>query len=147
MQLKLSKKILNAENDVALMGWTCVALSELFKVLSLENLNTDPELAQKLIDYIEKNFKEPLSINHLASVFGFSPSYISHIFCDQLKISFRTHLGAVRSEYAADLIRTTKKSLTEISCDSGYISLNTFCRCFKKHFSLTPSQYRKKFRE
>ncbi|MBR5506348.1 MAG: AraC family transcriptional regulator, partial [Clostridia bacterium] len=23
------------------------------------------------------------------------------------------------------------------------VSLNTFCRCFKKHFSMTPSQYRK----
>ncbi len=141
------KKILKAESDITLIGWTYVALSELLKVLSLVNLNNDPELAPKLIDYIDKNFKEALSINHLANSFGYSPSYIAHIFCDQLKIPFRTYLGAVRSEYAASQIKTTKKSLTEIAYDSGYISLNTFCRCFKKHFSITPSQYRKTFKE
>ena len=141
------RKILNSESDIALTGWTYIALSELLNVLSFESLNNDPELAPKLIDYIDKNFKEPLSINHLANIFGYSNSYIAHIFCDQLKIPFRTYLGAVRSEYAASQIKTTKKSLTEIAYDSGYVSLNTFCRCFKKHFSTTPSQYKKTFRE
>lgn len=141
------RKILNSESDIALMGWTYVALSGLLNVLSFESLNNDPELAPKLIDYIDQNYKEPLSINHLANVFGYSTSYIAHIFCDQLKIPFRTYLGAVRSEYAASQIKTTKKSLTEIAYDSGYVSLNTFCRCFKKHFSITPSQYKKTFRE
>ena len=35
------------------------------------------------------------------------------------------------------------KSLTEIAFDNGFNSLNTFCRCFKKHFSCTPSEYKK----
>ena len=136
-------KIPNAENDASLLGWTYIVLSELLKVVPVSHLNRDFDLPPKIIEYINKSFKEPLTITHIAGVFGYSPSYIAHIFCDQLKIPFRTYLGAVRSEYAANLIRTSQMTLTEIAYDSGYQSLNTFCRCFKKHFGLTPSQYKK----
>lgn len=137
------KKVLDSKNDMALLGWTYIILSELLDVVTLTPSDKDLELAPKIIDYIDANFKEPLSINHLANVFGYSPSYIAHVFCDQLKIPFRTYLGSVRSEYAATLIKTTQKNLTEIAYDSGFLSLNTFCRCFKKHFFMTPSQYKK----
>ena len=137
------ERILSADNDIALLGWTFVALSDLLKELALSPLDQNMELPSKVIAYIDTNFKEDLTIHHLAKVFGYHPSYIAHLFCNQLKIPFRTYLGAVRSEYAASQIRTTQKSLTEIAYESGYRSLNTFCRCFKKHFSQTPSQYKK----
>ena len=89
------------------------------------------------------NFQKPLTITFLSNEFGYSSSYIAHIFYDQLKIPFRTYLGEVRSKYAAKLIETTAKTLTEIAFECGYNSLNTFCRCFKKHFSQTPSEYKK----
>ncbi|MBQ7118868.1 MAG: helix-turn-helix transcriptional regulator [Oscillospiraceae bacterium] len=141
------KNVLESKNDISLIGWTYVVLSGLLNAVTLVPLNNDPELAPKIISYIDNHFKENLNINHLAAVFGYSQSYIAHIFCDQLKIPFRTYLGAVRSEFASTLIKTTKKSLTEIAYESGYVSLNTFCRCFKKHFSVTPSEYRKKIKE
>lgn len=137
------RMITTVEDNIGLLGWTYIALSEILKVITLATLDNNLDLAPKIVDYIDKNFKEDLNIGHLAKVFGYSPSYIAHIFCDQLKIPFRTYLGAVRSEYAATQIKTTRKSLTEIASESGYVSLNTFCRCFKKHFSMTPSQYRK----
>ena len=113
--------------------------------LELTPSETNLELPSKIVGYIDKNFKEHLTINHIAKVFGYHPSYIAHLFCDQLKIPFRTYLCAVRCEYAASLIRTTGKSLTEIAYESGYNSLNTFCRGFKKHFCKTPSQYKKEY--
>jgi len=137
------RKITETNNDLALTGWTYLILSHLLETISIETYNNDLDLAPKIIDYIDKQFKEDLNINYLAGVFGYSPSYIAHIFSNQLKIPFRTYLGAVRSEYAAMLIKTSKKSLTEIAYEAGYNSLNTFCRCFKKHFSQTPSQYKK----
>ena len=137
------RMITKVKDKIALLGWTYIALSEILRVVQLVSLDNNLDLAPKIVDYIDKNFKEDLNLSHLARVFGYSASYIAHIFCDQLKIPFRTYLGAVRSEYAATQIKTTQKSLTEIASDSGYVSLNTFCRCFKKHFSMTPSQYRK----
>jgi AraC-like DNA-binding protein len=131
------------DDEAQMLGWTYIALSELIGSLTLVWHDGDRELPARVVAYIDENFKEPLTIDYIAKVFGYHPSYIAHVFCDQLKISFRTYLGAVRAEYAAAEIRTTQKSLTEIAYESGCNSLNTFCRCFKKHFSMTPSQYKK----
>jgi YesN/AraC family two-component response regulator len=130
-------------DEAKMIGWIYIALSDLLGSLNLVSRDGDRELPARVVAYIDENFKEPLTIDYIAKVFGYHPSYIAHVFCDQLKISFRTYLGAVRAEYAAAEIRTTQKSLTEIAYESGCNSLNTFCRCFKKHFSMTPSQYKK----
>ena len=135
--------ILLTKDDAQKFGWACIALSELVKLLDLKQIEGSGELTSRIISYIDENFQEPLTISYIANEFGYSPSYIANLFCDKLKIPFRTYLGSVRAEYAASQIRTTQKSLTEIAYDSGCNSLNTFCRCFKKHFGQTPSQYKK----
>lgn len=137
------RKMITRSNDIELIGWTYIILSDLLSILELTPTDRNLELPSKIVAYIDANFKEELTINHISKAFGYHPSYITHLFCDRLKIPFRTYLGAVRSEYAASQIRATEKSLTEIAYESGYNSLNTFCRCFKKHFSQTPSQYKK----
>ena len=137
------RKIITRIDDIKLIGWTYIILSDLLSILELTPTDENLELPSKIVAYIDANFKEDLTINHISKAFGYHPSYITHLFCDRLKIPFRTYLGAVRSEYAASQIRATEKSLTEIAYESGYNSLNTFCRCFKKHFSQTPSQYKK----
>ncbi|MBE7041442.1 MAG: AraC family transcriptional regulator [Ruminococcaceae bacterium] len=137
------RKIITRINDIELIGWTYIILSDLLSILELTPTDENLELPSKIVAYIDANFKEDLTINHISKAFGYHPSYITHLFCDRLKIPFRTYLGSVRSEYAASQIRATEKSLTEIAFESGYNSLNTFCRCFKKHFSQTPSQYKK----
>ncbi len=135
--------VASTDSKAQMTGWTYIALSDLLGALTLVSHDGDRELPARVVAYIDENFKEPLTIDYIARAFGYHPSYIAHVFCDQLKISFRTYLGAVRAEYAAAQIRTTQKSLTEIAYESGCNSLNTFCRCFKKHFSMTPSQYKK----
>lgn len=139
------RKLTTAETEAEIAGWTYIVLSEIIKEDNLESVKKLDEfsLAPTLVEYINRNFQKPLTIKFLSKEFGYSESYIAHIFCDRLKIPFRTYLGDVRSEYAANLIKTTGKSLTEIAYDSGYENLNTFCRCFKKRFGVTPSEYRK----
>ncbi len=132
-----------ANDQAQMLGWTYIALADLLSTRTLVSCDGDKDLPARVVAYVDENFKDPLTIEHLSKIFGYHPSYIAHIFCDQLKITFRTYLGAVRAEYAADEIRTTQKSLTEIAYETGCNSLNTFCRCFKKHFSMTPSQYKK----
>ena len=139
------KSISESKEKTELMGWTFVALAGLIKNMELIPAKETKgfNLAPSLISYINENFKKPLTIKYLSKEFGYSTSYIAHVFYDQLKIPFRTYLGTVRSKYAADMICSTEKSLTEIAYESGFLSLNTFCRCFKTNFSQTPSQYRK----
>ena len=139
------EKMSEAASEAELLGWILIALSEL-----LPQLQTSPNkcregeaIAPRVIAYINEHFREPLTIAHLARAFGYSESYITHIFYDQLKIPFRTCLGRIRSEHAKGLICSTDMSLTEIAYECGFNSLNTFCRCFKRMYSATPSAYRR----
>lgn len=136
----------SSNNYAERMGWIFVLISYVLDNIEFVKTDAKPELPLEIVAYIESNFKEDLTIKSIAKVFGYHPSYIAHIFCDQLKIPFKTYLGWLRSEYAATLIRATKKSLTEIAYESGFNSLNTFYRAFKKHFSQTPSEYKKEFK-
>jgi len=137
------ERINKTKDDTECLGWTFIVISYMLKHLEFEAISANASLPSEITAYVEKNYKDDITIKHLAKAFGYHPSYIAHIFCDQLKVPFRTYLGSVRSEYAATQIKTTNKSLTEIAYESGFNSLNTFCRCFKKHFGKTPSQYKK----
>ncbi len=137
------EKILETATDAKRVGWTQIILSDIIDKLCLDKTKSESGIPEKIIAYIDENFKEDLTIEHIARVFGYNASYVAHIFCDRLKVPFRTYLGAVRCEFAAEQIKSTKKSFSEIAFESGFNSLNTFCRCFKKHFSCTPSEYKK----
>ena len=132
-------------NNLELLGWACIALSGIVKNLEFEENNKrfNTKLIQMLISYINKNFKEDLTLETIASHFGYSTSYIAHIFSEQLKIPFRSYLGSTRSEYARKLILEKNKSLTDICYECGFNSPNSFCRNFKKHFGKTPSEFKK----
>lgn len=139
-------KVPHASSKLELFGLCCIAISGITQELIMRPRKTfsDVKLAPELISYIHANYTQPLTINMLSKKFGYHPSYIAHIFSDYLKIPFRSYLGAIRSEAAASIICSTDKSITEIAYECGFGSINTFCRCFKKHFGITPSQYRKK---
>lgn len=137
-------KILESSSMLEKLGWAYIILSNLLEQVELSERKDieAPALLVSMIAYINDNFTEQLSISTLAKKFAYSQSYIAHIFCDQLKISFKTYLNSIRCEHAANLLISTEKSITAVAHESGYNSINTFCRCFKKHFNQTPSQYR-----
>lgn len=58
-------------------------------------------------------------------------------------VSFREKLIASRMDLAKYLLRTTEKSVNEISAAVGYADNAAFFRIFRQHTGLTPAQYRR----
>lgn len=139
--------VMKSSSTTELIGWTYIILSNLLKQVELSNRrNFDgSELPASILAYINDNFSEEISIKTLSKKFAYSQSHIVHIFCDHLKIPFKTYLNSVRCEYAAKQLISTEKNIASIASESGYNSINTFCRCFKSHFKKTPSQYKKEY--
>ena len=140
------RNMIDPDDEAQLTGWLIIVFSEIKKHLSFTKSTPvkSVDFLPLFLSFIDNNYQQNLTIEHLSKKFGYSASYIAHLFCDRLKIPFRTYLGNLRSEQAAKLITTTEKSLTEIAYECGFNSLNTFCRCFKKCYSETPSAYKKK---
>lgn len=61
-------------------------------------------------------------------------------------VSFRQKLIASRMDMARYLLRSTDKSVNEISNIVGYADNAAFFRAFRQHAGMTPAQYRKKKR-
>lgn len=126
-------------------GLLMVLLTDIFKNFPLISRQKpmDLNMSQKMLQYINDNIKQEISATEVARALGISPYYLSHIFSEELKTSFPTYVAQQRLTFACDMLKNTKKSVTEISYETGFPNLRTFHRCFKKQFGCTPTEWRK----
>lgn len=99
---------------------------------------------QTLLEYCENNFKNEISVKKTAEDLHLSASYISHTFTDKIRISFRDYINSLRLNEAHTLLINSDMNMTEIALMSGFETIRTFNRAFKKHYGTSPSEYRKK---
>jgi AraC-like DNA-binding protein len=103
-------------------------------------------IEKKLLTYFkkEKPWLQPdLSIWEVANHIGTNRTYISHIINEKFNHNFNSFVNKYRIDKAKKLLIKNKKTpITEISDLSGFGSVNTFIRIFKKEENQTPSNYR-----
>ncbi|MDY8025486.1 AraC family transcriptional regulator [Paenibacillus polymyxa] len=100
------------------------------------------ERYKKIIDYINKNYKENLSLEDVADAFGFSKPHFSRSFKKYMGIGYKNYLTSVRLYYARKLILKTDLSMLEISIETGFSDVKSMIREFKEVHKTTPLQYR-----
>ncbi|PKP00896.1 MAG: AraC family transcriptional regulator [Bacteroidetes bacterium HGW-Bacteroidetes-6] len=96
-------------------------------------------------DYIDDNLREPLSINQIASIAGFSPFHFHRIFSALCGETLNGYIRRIRAEKAARmLISFPEMPVVEISELCGYTSMSVFCRTFKDIFGVNAGDFRTK---
>ncbi len=136
---------LDAEQTSAInLGYTLIILSHLLPNMKMSKTQHMPieDITVRLIEYVSTAFAQPLTLDSLAKEFHVSKYYISHIFSDKIRMNFRNYLGALRAEYAANLLRTTDDSMTDICSKAGFDSQRSFNRIFKTIYNMSPREYR-----
>lgn len=103
--------------------------------------NSDSELLQKILIYCSENFKESLSLESVAKALGISKSYVSQIFNNSLKVSFRVYINQFRIHEAISLMENTPLSLADIAFESGFQSIRSFNRNFYEYLGVSPTDY------
>lgn len=97
----------------------------------------------RVIDFIEQNLHEELSLEKLADVSNFSRFHFHRIFKTFVGETLNQFINRVRIEKAASqLIINPRKSITEIALDCGYSGSAAFSRSFKEIYKMSPSQWR-----
>lgn len=103
----------------------------------INSLRTD-----KIKNYIDTHYYEPLTSNDIAAKLGISSRYINTIFKDCYQKTPMQYLTEVRIERAKKLLRETDKEIITICFEVGYEALSTFYRAFKNTINMSPNQYR-----
>jgi AraC-like DNA-binding protein len=96
--------------------------------------------------YIDEHCAEDFDVAALAKVAYVTPSYLSRLFKKHLGTTPMRYRNAVRIEKAKHLLLIKSASVEEIADALGFEDAKYFSQLFKSLTSLSPSQYRKKFR-
>ena len=99
---------------------------------------------QLMMQYIHQKSAYNISLRDIADQAKVSKSTALNLFQRYLGISPVTYLINYRLQEAAKLLASTEKKVTVISKDTGFDSMDYFCKAFKKYYKLTPTEYRKK---
>lgn len=95
------------------------------------------------LNHLLVHFNESPTLQEIAELVGFNPSYFSTIFKQYTQKSYTEYLIELKILHAKKLLKINKMSILEISLSSGFESISNFNRFFKKIVGITPTQYKK----
>lgn len=97
----------------------------------------------KCIDYIDRHFRDPLSLKDLAKMFGLSQSAFCSVFPQFAGTSLRRYIANKRIKEAQVLIRShPNRPISQVAAEVGYQDDSTFYRNFLRITGLSPSRYK-----
>ncbi len=113
--------------------------------VNLTDQGKDTLFISQVTKYTEQHMSDTnFNINSIVKEFNYGRS----VFYKKIK-TLTGHtptefVKTIRMKHAAKSLKNTQKAVNEISSMVGYSDSDYFCRAFKKHFGVTPSDYRNK---
>lgn len=105
--------------------------------------NKDAEtISIDILRYIATHFQDDISLQSAAAALGYNYQYLSRIFHQTIGLNFKSVLNQYRLEYAIQLLRENKKSVSEAAFESGFQSLRTFHRVCFEIYNIPPTKLR-----
>ena len=100
---------------------------------------TDP-----IRQYIRENFWNcELGVELLCQRFGYSASYLSHLYKQEQEVSLVDEITKIRVQEAKKRLASSSDSVTAIAEQVGYRSAWTLTRAFRRCDGISPTQYRR----
>jgi len=97
---------------------------------------------QIVLDYIEMNLCEELTLDGISKVGGFSKFYFHRIFQREVGISLYDYIRKRRLASAASVLLNSNTSILDVALIYHFESQEAFTRAFKSVYQLPPGRYR-----
>ena len=99
---------------------------------------------KEALNYIEQNFQNDISVENIASFCGLNRTYFGRIFKETVGKSPQQFLLSYRMAKAAELLKLTQLSISDIGNAVGYPNQLHFSRAFKNVYGVSPREWRNK---
>lgn len=107
-----------------------------------ETENTHQQIVAKVQSFIHEHLREGISLQIIADHVGFHPVYLSKIYKSATNETIGDYIHRYRMERAEHLLLNTDLKIYEISNELGFLATPHFIKIFKKHFGVTPQEFR-----
>ena len=99
---------------------------------------------QKAIFHIESHLYDDLDISQLAEISAYSKFHFCRAFRAQMGESVMAYTHRLRLEGSSQEVGIGRKAMIDVALDVGFQTPTGFLKAFKKHFGMTPTDYKRK---
>lgn len=133
-------------NDLACSEKRYIDVTSQNQDTSIIALKNQSRRINKILNFIEMNYFNKITLNDISSLIGMSPSAASRFFKTKTKNNFNDYLTNYRIGRVAQMLTETEKYISEICYNCGFNNISNFNKAFKKETKCTPNEYRIKFK-
>lgn len=109
--------------------------------------STESRRVQKVKQYINDHYNEPMKLADLADLVGMSPVAFSRFFRQRTGRTLSDYIVDIRLGFAARMLVDSSKNISEICYECGFNNLSNFNRTFKAKRNYTPRDFRAMFKK
>lgn len=91
-----------------------------------------------IVTWIEEDLTRAMPVIKISEKSGYSPWYLQRLFKKVTGYTLVGYIRARRMTVAAELLRSSTLSISEIYLHVGFDDHSSFCRNFMRHFGVTP---------
>ena len=108
---------------------------------------TESRRVQKVKEYVNEHYSEPLKLSDIADLVGMSPVAFSRFFRHRTGRTLSDYITDIRLGYAARMLVDSSRNISEICYECGFNNLSNFNRTFKAKRNYTPREFRAMFKK
>lgn len=140
--------MLQAENVKTASAYLNAVLGEILEGFSLQERSTSHEtIAVQVLSWCAEHYTEDITEESLAKALYVSQSYISKVFSQKLRCSFREYINSLRMHKAQALLENTDQRIVQIITQCGFRNQSSFNRVFLDSTGMTPREFRRRHRQ
>lgn len=126
-----------------LRSWTERVIASYRRSVSSVEKDSRSSIIRKVQEFISHHL-DTASLQTISSSVFLNPSYLSKIYKLETGEGISEYILRVRMEKATSLLSQAPEKIYEISAMLGYQKPSYFIQLFKKHYGMTPQEYRNK---
>jgi len=121
----------------------CYILDQTGQKLDVDTIGARYPYIYEVLAYVRDNLDQPLSIAELADKAGLKQSYFREVFKRVTGLPPHSYVNKARLKRAHELLVNSEISIAALTEDLGFSNQSHLTTAFKKHYGVTPAQYRR----
>jgi len=133
----------NISNEIMVKGLSYAILGYLTGRIPLDPLGTSDQadVICRILNYLNDNFTQRLTVDQVASYFGYSRSRFSHLFKSTVGYSLPQYLNMLRCRRVCEAMLSSDTPISDLAVSAGFNNVHTFYSAFKSYYDMTPREY------